>query len=229
MLAPVYSAAEKSIISSALSGVSYATWTGVRCKTANVSGDWSYDGSTYITNSNSGWCSGEPNAGCGSEQCMQFYASGCWNDLSCSNALGYVCAVPICKREQTLATSTQAEVRVSQGAVDFEADITKPAVKYTPDGSFAPACTLLYSTPDGASPTSTATMTIAGDKMKISATLVNKLAIASSDWLVTKTIRVTMDSNSSVAAKDHTVALRVIPCAITASTITIMTIGIGDK
>ena len=117
---------------------------------------------------------------------------------------------------------------MSQWVVDVEHALAKPTVKYTPDGSFAPECTLVYNTPDGATPTSKATMTIVGDKMKISATLVNKLVDDSSNWLVTKTIIVTMDSNTSVVAKDHMVNIRVIPCAITASTIPNMTIGIGD-
>jgi hypothetical protein len=42
--------------------------------------------------------------------------------------------MPICKREQTIVTYTQAEVRVSQGAIDVEHTLDKPTVKYEPDG-----------------------------------------------------------------------------------------------
>jgi hypothetical protein len=87
---------------------------------------------------------------------------------------------------------------------------------------------MVYNAPDGATPPSKATMTITGDKMKISATVVNKLVVDPSNWLVSKTIRVTMDSNSSVVAKDHLVNLRVIPCAVSAITIDKITIEVGN-
>jgi hypothetical protein len=51
---------------------------------------------------------------------------------------------------------------------------------------------MLYSTTDGASDPSKATMTIVGDKMKISAQNVNKLAVHASNWIVEKTIKVEM-------------------------------------
>ena len=100
MLAPIYSANEQAIVLAAINGLSYSVWSGVKCATA-TNGDWTYDGSNFINNDNSNWCDGEPNANCGSEACMQLnYSSGkCWNDLSCGTTIGYICAVPICKRE----------------------------------------------------------------------------------------------------------------------------------
>ena len=63
--------------------------------------------------------------------------------------------------------------------------------------------------------------------MKISANLVNKDTIVAGNWTVNKTITVKME-DPSVVPKDHTVSLRVVPCAITATTIPNMVSSIGD-
>ena len=99
--------------------------------------------------------------------------------------------MPICKREQTIGSYVQSEVRVSQGEVELEKALDMPISKYT-DYAGNPTCPMEYTTTDGGSPSSKATMTITGDKMKVSAPTVNKTTIDAANWSVTKTITVKM-------------------------------------
>jgi regenerating islet-derived protein 4 len=94
-LAPILRTSDIADINAKRSG-SLRTYTGVRCSSSGV---WSANGPTYVTNSNSNWCTGEPNSGCTAEGCLEVYASGCWNDVSCSTPLAFLCGITLCKRE----------------------------------------------------------------------------------------------------------------------------------
>ena len=72
-------------------------------------------------------------------------------------------------------------------------------------------------------------MTIVGEKMIISAPTVNLHIVDATNWTVLKTIKVEMPGNILASPKTHTVSLKVIPCAITASVIPSMTTSIGNK
>ena len=89
-------------------------------------------------------------------------------------------------------------------------------------------CVLLYTTPDGATNTEGVTMSISGEIATVAAPTFNQSAIDTATWTVTKTIEVTMQDNSSVIAKSHTVEIVVVPCEITATIISDMTISIGN-
>ena len=89
-------------------------------------------------------------------------------------------------------------------------------------------CVLLYTTPDGVTNTEGVTMSISGEIATVAAPTFNQAAIDTATWTVTKTIEVTMQDNSSVIAKSHTVEIVVVPCEITATIISDMTISIGN-
>ncbi|XP_051566428.1 ladderlectin-like [Myxocyprinus asiaticus] len=88
-LASVHSKADNDFLLSLLS-VSGRSWVGGSDGVQDGQWLWS-DGTTFdYTN----WCSIEPNNNGGSENCLEINWTGnhCWNDITCSASMGYICA-----------------------------------------------------------------------------------------------------------------------------------------
>ena len=117
---------------------------------------------------------------------MHIYAVGCWNDISCSHTYPFICGMPFCKRELTLNTQTQSQIRVSQGETGASTTLDKQTDYYTPFN--VETCVLLYTTPDGATNTEGVTMSISGEIATVAAPTFNQAAIDTAIWTVTKTI-----------------------------------------
>lgn len=87
---------------------------------------------------------------------------------------------------------------------------------------------MTYTTTDGSSPSTHATMSISGTTMSFDARSVNASSLNSSYWSVTKTIQVNL-TNNATAATYHTVAITVVPCELTVTTIPDMNISVGYR
>jgi hypothetical protein len=87
---------------------------------------------------------------------------------------------------------------------------------------------MTYTTTNGSSPSTHATMSLSGTTMSFDARNVNVSSLNSSYWSVTKTIQVNL-TNNATAATYHTVAITVIPCELTVTTIPDMIISVGYR
>ncbi|KAK9976692.1 hypothetical protein ABG768_021897, partial [Culter alburnus] len=87
-LASVHNKPENEFLLGLLPSSSSRAWIGAH--DAVQEGQWLWtDGSLYdFTN----WCSGEPN-NLGTENCVDisWTSNRCWNDLTCSGQIGYIC------------------------------------------------------------------------------------------------------------------------------------------
>ncbi|XP_039522302.1 ladderlectin-like isoform X2 [Pimephales promelas] len=87
-LASVSNKLENGFLLSLLPSPSTRTWVGAHDAVQEGRWLWS-DGSVFLFTH---WCSNEPNSS-GVENCLEinFTSNRCWNDLSCSNKLSYIC------------------------------------------------------------------------------------------------------------------------------------------
>jgi hypothetical protein len=69
------------------------------------------------------------------------------------------------------------------------------------------------------------TLTLSGTNLIVNASSTTDQTTTTS----TKQISVTMQGNSAVTAKTHTISMKVYPCIITALSVSNMTSGIGDR
>lgn len=120
-LARIASSTENTAVHSIIS--STEPWIGAADDTSLVSGSsegeffWHGDSQAFWTGGQGGtttgrsyanWNTGtsEPNNGAGTEDCVQMYANGQWNDYDCSDPKSYVCLLTASENETTSSVET---------------------------------------------------------------------------------------------------------------------------
>nr|XP_055046129.1 ladderlectin-like [Misgurnus anguillicaudatus]XP_055046130.1 ladderlectin-like [Misgurnus anguillicaudatus]XP_055046131.1 ladderlectin-like [Misgurnus anguillicaudatus] len=92
-LASVHNIVENNFLLSLLVSAKTRAWIGGH--DGEQEGEWLLtDGSQFdFTN----WCSSQPDNHGGTEHCLEIntHDSHCWNDVPCSNTMGYICAKPL--------------------------------------------------------------------------------------------------------------------------------------